>query len=240
MNLIGWIPLLYFKIAAIITATIAAINLTLFVALQWQFTSLITDHNKDTNVVTSIAISPTSYHKLKKRINLTWNLTLIFSIFTIILILIFSKYNKMALKYGAYDNIQLAQTIDKIKSSESVGFTESENIPDDLRGCLIFYFKYGCPDCGAIHDEFMDYIKTNSIKNIYFVSSRSERGKKLLEQYPVDEVPAIVYVRIKESEISKTYTEVLYEKIKNKNNDETTVFRKDKLNFVIERQLEGE
>ena len=86
----------------------------------------------------------------------------------------------------------------------------------------------------------MDYIKTNSIKNIYFVSSRSERGKKLLEQYPVDEVPAIVYVRIKESEISKTYTEVLYEKIKNKNNDETTVFRKDKLNFVIERQLEGE
>lgn len=57
---------------------------------------------------------------------------------------------------------------------------------------LIVYYKFGCPDCKVIYKEMKQLQEEHG--NIYFVSTRSEQGKKLLKQYPVEEVPFGVYV----------------------------------------------
>lgn len=69
---------------------------------------------------------------------------------------------------------------------------EESELPDDLSNTIIIYFKYGCPDCEAIFKDEKRALKNTP--NVYWVSTRSKQGKKLLKTYEVLEVPAGVYI----------------------------------------------
>lgn len=82
---------------------------------------------------------------------------------------------------------------------------ESE-LPDDLRDCAVIYYRFGCPDCKAVHKDLYDQLKI--YKNVYYVYTRSETGMELKKTYPVEKVPSAVYI----DGNGKTYTCVLYHK----------------------------
>ena len=130
----------------------------------------------------------------------------------IISLVIFAGYSSMAKKYGAYENVHLSQTLLQIKSSIDNGFIESENIPEEPKGSILIFFKYGCPDCTQIHDDLEEYLLTHNVTNYYYVSSRSKQGKALIEKYPITEVPSGVYVKEKDSSIAKNITMIIYRK----------------------------
>lgn len=115
-----------------------------------------------------------------------------------------------ALKHGHYKGINV--TTDKMWYRIENSPVESK-LPDDFyddpTGCLIIYYKFGCPDCEAMHQQLTDL--TADMKNIYWISTRSEQGQTLLEKYPVSEVPSAVY--IKHDGTPLTY--ILYRRIDN-------------------------
>lgn len=69
---------------------------------------------------------------------------------------------------------------------------KEDNLPDNINDSLILYYRFSCSDCEDIYDDlrlsFLGY------DNVYWISSRSEQGKTLMEQYPVEQVPAGVYI----------------------------------------------
>lgn len=76
------------------------------------------------------------------------------------------------------------------------GTPEQSDIPSDIETrtqCLILYFKFGCPDCAATHKDIEAAV--GHLDDTYWVSSRSDIGRKLLEKYPVPEVPSAVYIK---------------------------------------------
>ena len=127
-----------------------------------------------------------------------------------------SILNKIALANGAYNNIQNSQTIGEIKEDVKYGFEESEDLPSDLTGCVVIFFKYDCPDCKAIHDDLMKAMESHKDNKIYFVSTRSNKGRQLLhpdgneEKYLVNDVPAIVYYQTYGSDDQKVKKSILY------------------------------
>jgi hypothetical protein len=176
-----------------------------------------------------------SEKKLKKQINILTYAAMVFILLTMADAGIFLYYTNIAVKHGSYDHIELGQTLADIHEYSEKGFIESE-LPDDLTGKIIIYFKYGCDDCKGIHDSLMQYISDNSLTDIYFVSSRSKAGKKLLEKYPVAEVPSAIYIRQKESTVSDMFMEKLYVK----SDSDEIQFRQEGLDILIERMQNGD
>lgn len=82
--------------------------------------------------------------------------------------------------------------------------------PGDLSGCIIVFYKDGCPDCKATMGQIQDAFK--GTKDVFFLDSQSDTGKRIRERYPIQEVPSAVYVHISD----ENYTMyVLYEQTKN-------------------------
>lgn len=65
-------------------------------------------------------------------------------------------------------------------------------LPDDLAGSIIVYYRFNCPACHVIWDDLSPIKQEN--KNIYFISSRSIQGQKIIKDYPVKSVPSAVYI----------------------------------------------
>lgn len=98
------------------------------------------------------------------------------------------QYSK-AQKHGLYTNdITFSELVQGVNNSP-----EESTLPDDLSGAVIIYYKFGCSDCEAIYKDLSAAVSGHS--DIYWVSTRSEQGKKLLETYPTEEVPAGIYIR---------------------------------------------
>lgn len=60
----------------------------------------------------------------------------------------------------------------------------------DLKNKAIIYIRYDCPDCIILHNQLAD------INGIIFLSSRTEKGKKVREMYNINltEIPQGVYI----------------------------------------------
>ena len=85
-------------------------------------------------------------------------------------------------------------------------------LPDDLntlKQSVIIYYRFGCPDCDAVYPELSKIF--SQIDNVYWIASRSEQGKTLLEKYPVNEVPTAIYIKSDGTQL----TYVLYENTNN-------------------------
>lgn len=122
-------------------------------------------------------------------------IAMIFFIIAIIGIIIYSGIFSYAKQYGAYGDFYKKDTLSEIKQNIQYGFKDqSKDVPADPKGCIIIYYKWGCKDCKNIHDSLTAKLKTYDLFKTYFVSSRSDRGQKLLKDYAVDSVPSGVYI----------------------------------------------
>ena len=238
LNICGWMHLISFQIIAIISTTMAVLSITMMIVMKYKLS--ICRNDIEEHESTTLQTYNNKSISFKKRINICYLLTCIFILIAGVAMIVFFTFNSTALQYGAYENVQLAQTLDEIHSCKIDGYIESDNIPENLKGKIIIYFKYGCPDCSAIHDSLFEYIKQYGVKDIYFVSSRSDKGKKLIKQYPVDEVPAGVYVRNKKSNISDMYVEILYIKYQTETGKDATEFNKDGFYHLLNCQTRKE
>lgn len=52
-------------------------------------------------------------------------------------------------------------------------------------------YRFGCKDCAAVFDELNQWKLIQD--NTYWVSSRSDFGASLIEDFTINEVPAILY-----------------------------------------------
>lgn len=68
-----------------------------------------------------------------------------------------------------------------------------DRLPRDMSGSILMYYKFGCEDCNELGEEL--YAALSSLAPTYRIATRSPTGRKLIEQYPVAEVPACVYFR---------------------------------------------
>lgn len=151
------------------------------------------------------------------------------------MLLCISCFSAQAKIKGAYGDFEKEETIASIYEAMAYGFTdESNDLPENLNGSIIVYFKYGCKDCYKIHNEIESMLTDSA--GIYFVSTKSNRGEELLENYPVPEVPAAVYILNTPSDLE--YVSVLLYEPSNENTDDS-VFIKENLTQLIELQKEG-
>lgn len=171
-----------------------------------------TDHNNVSIQVYTAAKKTIRLNKFANCLSILLTVASLISIFT------YSYINQRAIDCGAYNNIQLSQSINDVLYYTDNGYTESDNIPSDLSGKLVIFYRYGCPDCAAIHNELIKYLSDNNIDDIYFVSSKSTVGKKLLYPYSdkdkclIDQVPSIVYYYKNSSDPNKIASvETLFE-----------------------------
>ena len=71
----------------------------------------------------------------------------------------------------------------------------SDEDAGSLRDCYIIYFKFGCRDCLETYDELQKFLKENEPEApVYYISTESEIGRKLLGKYGIAEVPGLVYI----------------------------------------------
>ena len=111
--------------------------------------------------------------------------------------------------YGMWQDLSNPKwTLNEIQKQTELSHVQSQLPKDEnaFYGSIIMYYKFGCPDCGAIKKEWD--AQTPDDPNIYWVSTRSEEGKKLIQKYTANEVPSGIYVHK-----NGTYTvHILYKK----------------------------
>ena len=69
---------------------------------------------------------------------------------------------------------------------------ESDAVPDTGERVLAFY-RFDCPDCHATRDGIDAWASENGI-DLYWVSTRSERGAEIFDRYRLHRVPTLVAV----------------------------------------------
>lgn len=109
-----------------------------------------------------------------------------------------------------------------------------DKLPENLKGKIILYYKFGCKDCEAIYKDLHAATKDN--KNIYWVSTQSKQGEKLRKDYPTDVVPSGVYIRQDDYDGSVAFThKTLYTEDENGK----TILDETSLNRLLYLQSEG-
>lgn len=127
-------------------------------------------------------------HKKSKKTII--GITSVIAIASVLVMITLNASYAVAQKHGAYTR---DITIESMYYGISHSPVES-TLPETLEpGAIIIYYRFDCPDCHAIYEDLMR--ATENVDNIYFVSSRSEQGKALIELYPVNEVPSGIYLR---------------------------------------------
>lgn len=68
-----------------------------------------------------------------------------------------------------------------------------DTLPTDLKGCIIAYYRFGCEDCNATYDKLHPALE--QLAPTYYVATRSELGRRMIQIYPVASVPSCVYIK---------------------------------------------
>lgn len=133
--------------------------------------------------------------KLMKWYRVFTKSAIIFFTISLLSIIAYSVIFAKAKKYGAYGDFYKKNSIAEIDYNIKNGFIDqSDEVPDDPKGCVIIFFKWGCTDCLNIHDELLEKLTEYDLFKTYFVSSKSDRGQELLAEYPMDSVPSGIYI----------------------------------------------
>lgn len=69
---------------------------------------------------------------------------------------------------------------------------KTEDLPDDLSGCIIVFYRDSCPNCKATMDQIRTALKGTN--DVFFLDSRSKTGREIRNRYPIHEVPSAIYV----------------------------------------------
>ena len=99
------------------------------------------------------------------------------------------------------DTIQ-SQPIELFRQNRINHQVELEYTPQD--GDIVIYVRYGCPGCELIYNELSTIAQNN--KNIYFISTRTDTGRTLMETYPTTSVPSAVLIGSNIPYVSLIYT----------------------------------
>lgn len=101
-------------------------------------------------------------------------------------------------------NTPIDEVADGVFSAETP-FDESATVKR-ATNVVIGFYRFGCPDCVAVHDELESWAAENDL-DLVWVSTRSEVGRRLFLSQPVDQVPALMAVRTDD----KTLTRIAFE-----------------------------
>ena len=121
-------------------------------------------------------------------------------------------------------NITIQEMFQGITHSRIEDNIENKN----LDKTIVIYYKFGCPDCEDIFEDLYD--KTYGLDDIYWVSTQSKQGKKLLKKYPVKDVPTGIYIRGDTANKSLSYTQ---KKLHTTDSNGNTVLNIDALERLI-------
>lgn len=143
--------------------------------------------------------------KLKKLPKIVCIVLITVSLFIGLFTLIITMKYKTAVKRGAFTDDMTVKTM-----YEGIRYSPIEDeLPEDLKGSIIIYYRFDCPDCHAIYEDLCKAVEGRD--KVYWISSRSKQGKALLANYPVSEVPSAIYFREYTYGGALTYTKkVLY------------------------------
>jgi hypothetical protein len=106
-----------------------------------------------------------------------------------------------------------------------------DELPENLTGYIVIYYRFDCPDCHAVYDELSEQVKDND--KVCWISSRSTQGKALLASYPVDEVPSGIYFREYTYGGALTYTK---KRLYTTDDDGNTILSSNGINRLLELQ----
>ena len=136
---------------------------------------------------------------------------------------------KTAVNHGLYTtDISVAKMFTGINKSP---------VPDKYdettaKGKILIFYRFGCSDCEAVYD---DLSKAVSDADVLWISTRSDTGKKLVEEYKIEEVPSGVYVRENAYNNALPYTKKLLYTV---NADGETEFDKTAIERLLYLQSE--
>ena len=130
---------------------------------------------------------------------------------TLTLSILLASVGLTAANHGALPEIIKEYTLaDLLKG---IGNSHAQRLPESreqLADAYVLYYKFTCPDCQNTYHELQNWLGTHDIgAEIYYVPSNSEYGKELMQDFPVSEVPSLVYIYPNGSTYytRKTYTE---------------------------------
>lgn len=123
-----------------------------------------------------------------------------------------------AYQHGMYQTNLNIKDIQKAINASPI----QSKLPNDLKNNLIIYYKFGCHDCESIYNELSDTLKNTQV---YWISVKSNTGKKLLDKYPVSDVPAGLYITNNNTGVTKTLSKSI-------NNQ--TILDLDNLNYLLD------
>lgn len=188
------IPIIIYLYIAIVFAIAGFLSFVCAVYYSIKLSKYITDETSNENVdIICVHVNKTQ-QQYTNAMFLFKLFALTFFLVALIVMSVFSYWNSTAKKYGAYDDYIKTETISSIKENTSVGFIDqSADLPESMDGCTIIFFKYGCNDCARIYKSLNEYLNEKDIADLYFVSTRSDRGMELIETYDIPAVPAVAY-----------------------------------------------
>ena len=108
--------------------------------------------------------------------------------------------------YDGYLNMSIRDFTSHIKKT----WLAKEPKPNQ-KGILVVVYKFGCPDCESVYEPINRILPHNN-KNIYYVSSQSPYGKKLVKKTGLTNTPSLVYITKHDKKQPYYSTSLLYNK----------------------------
>lgn len=190
-NVLNYITLYHIEIWAIIFAVIGFLGMLTAFIMRWRYTVKTKTHADELGEF-GIAAENT---KLTEHHGRAIRISIVAFVLALLCLFLYSGIFSSARKYGAYGDFYKKNSLAEIKYNIAHGFIDqSEEVPEDPKGCVIIFFRWGCPDCANIHDALLEKMKEYDLYKTYFVSSRSDRGQQLIAEYPIEEVPSGIYI----------------------------------------------
>lgn len=109
------------------------------------------------------------------------------------------------------------------------GHIEEDRLPDDLKGCIVIFYRNDCPECVSSYPEISKAL--HSEPDVYWVMSRSTQGMELRESVPIGYVPCGIYFSKKDG------THYSYDLARTEN--DTVIVEKQNIERLIKLKHEG-
>lgn len=172
---------------------LSSVTLILFVLMS--FTSLYSMHHKRRR--TNLRLRAQGLEPLPPARSLPFAAYLSMSLAIICataLVMVLAMYG-MGVKRGASPLDMTLPKLARIMRSTPA----EDDLPTSLDGCIVIFYRPGCPECEAIYPYVRQFAECNN--DVYFVSTRSKTGEHLREQVPIEEVPVGVYFKKSDDEV---------------------------------------
>lgn len=104
-------------------------------------------------------------------------------------------------KHGCreYEKYNIKEIIYSVQHSP-----KEDRLPKSINDVTVIYYRFGCNDCNELYEELSE--RFENLSDVYWVATRSEQGKELREQYPVESVPSAIFIHDGKAVTFELYT----------------------------------